>query len=168
MFNNVYDYILNSEKAFFSEIIGDNVGTTIHDTIFINKKYKKNSLYKKVIRTIIILHEIAHLYKRINKPSLKSTFSPVTSIFKNRELIDEAEDGWRLENIIFPKINVCLYGNSTLFLANPESYSQSLNTFRNILIELQREGETDKDTYFHFRKNLNKFPIQRRCYDLFH
>ena len=54
------------------------------------KTYKENSLYNKVIRIITIFHEAEHLYKRMNKSSLQSTFSPVTSIFRNEELTDEA------------------------------------------------------------------------------
>ena len=81
-FDYAFNHILTQNKTYFSKIYNDNHGLTIGNYIFINKTFNKAYCpYYGGIILKILLHETAHLAKRISPEGIIKNFShPLMSI----------------------------------------------------------------------------------------
>ena len=104
-FQYAFNHMINSKKVFHSNIYGYEWGLTVYEYIFIHKHLIEEYDFKNAVLYITLLHESAHLYKRISPQGLIKIFTPSSDIFVSGANENKAEDGRKFENILFPGLS---------------------------------------------------------------
>ena len=160
MFSYAFGHIANNKKTFHSSLFENALGLTVYEYVFINRAFKEYSSYTDAFALITLIHETAHLYKRVTQSGIMKSPSHSTMVLINGISEEKPEDGWRLENILFPGFSGEIYLSAAIFLTTSSSWNQSLNAFTDQFKLLQKKGEDSGESSFRYRKTNN---IALRC-----
>jgi hypothetical protein len=118
-------------------------------------------VYKDAIVTITLLHECAHLYKRLNRSTNVS--SPQNSFIIYGESSPRKEDGFRFEKIMLAPGEGKLFKKAAIFVSKTESWSMTLEEFKREFSELQSDGEKNNESFIYFRNETRDFMEMPGC-----
>ena len=161
MFSHAFTHIVSSNKTFYSNLYENAPGLTVYEYVFLNKNLQTEYLHNNACVLITLLHEAAHLYKRVTPSGLKNSPSPSTTVVINGISENKPEDGWRLENIIFPGLSGEIYREAAEFLITRSSWDQSLKEFTDKFKAIQKEGQDLDEPGFRYRETNRRGPV--RC-----
>ena len=156
-FQYAFNHMVNSKKLFYSNIYNNAWGLTVYEYIFISKTLIGEYILKDAVLYITLLHESAHLYKRISPQGFIKTFSTSSDIFISGFNEYTAEDGWRFENILFPGLSGEIFRSTAKMLFTEDSWKQNLSEFTSNFKRLQKSGESLDEVSYRYRKSKEKF-----------
>ena len=109
--------------------------------VYIKSEYcMYSSILNRLIILITLIHETAHLYKKIDHGKPCPGHSPPSNINYKSGIQHVAEDGHRIETILFGVIDEKIYKSTALFMLNPSAWTLELSSFQKSIQELQREA----------------------------
>ena len=121
MLEFAYSHAINAEKTFYSILDMSVHGLSSDEYIFVKKDYKYQANLLITMRAITLLHECAHIYKRIYPGTNFYNISPSINLFINGEWVSKGEDGYRFERILFGETTRRLYQGTACFLAKSKN-----------------------------------------------
>ena len=121
MLENAYFHVINSGKTFYSILDMSVHGLSSDEYVFVTKDYKYQTKLHEAMRTITLLHESAHIYKRIYPGTDFFNISPTINLLIKGEWVSKAEDGFRFERILFGEATRLLYHSTACYLVDSKN-----------------------------------------------
>ena len=122
---------LQSGNVAYHAILRGTHGMCSCGFVYIKVEYNSySSTLNRLIILITLIHETAHLYKRIDKGKLCPGHYSLANINDNSGIQHVAEDGHLIETILFGVIDKMIYKTTANFILNPSHWNLQLEAFQ--------------------------------------